>query len=305
MALGLLISAVSTQAVAQRPLNSPPYKIIYPTFTTIDVAGWTLNSVNGINTAGDMVGYYGSNVYSTPLSGFLYSNGAFTYFDYPGQSWTIPGGINDSGLIAGYATQVEHERTGAVGFLYDGITFATLQDGNNPVTYAYGINNAGTVVGAAGPDLESWKGFEEKNGKYKTVPLPGQCPYAEAEGINNLGLIVSWTACGTNTYAYKIANGKAVNIQFPGAPYTYAYGVNDNGIVVGSYNPASATDYAFALLNGKYVSFQYPGAIGTYAYGINNSGQVVGQYELSDYTYHGFVTSPIAAADFEEEGNAQ
>jgi probable HAF family extracellular repeat protein len=276
------------------------YKIIYPTFTTIDVAGWTLNGVNGINSAGDMVGYYGSNVYSTPLSGFLYSNGTFTYFDYPGQSWTIPGGINDSGLIAGYATQVEHERTGAVGFLYDGVTFTTLQDGSNAVTNAYGINNAGVVVGAAGPDLYTWKGVEEKNGKYKNVPLPGQCSYADAQGVNNLGLIVGTTFCGTNDYAYKIANGKVVNIQFPGAPYTLAYGVNDSGVVVGSYEVPMGCICAFANLNGTFLSFQYPGATGTWAYGINNSGQVVGQYALSDGTFHGFVTSPITAADFGE-----
>ena len=85
---------------------------------------------------------------------------------------------------------------------------------------------------------------------------------------------------------------------------TELLGVNDQGTVVGWYQQSSPPYdfYAFALKNGKYLSFKYPGASGTFAIGINGSGQIVGEYTSDFSTYHGFVTSPITAADF-REGN--
>src|SRR5438105_1064892 len=65
------------------------------TFTTIDVPGAAYTGIFGINIDGDMVGNYGQDV-NVDSHGFLYSNGGFTYFDYPGQSFAVPGGINDS-----------------------------------------------------------------------------------------------------------------------------------------------------------------------------------------------------------------
>jgi len=57
--------------------------------------------------------------------------------------------------------------------------------------------------------------------------------------------------------------------------------------------------YGFAVMKGKYVSFGYPGAAGTLPSGINASGQIVGSYTFDFSTYHGFVTSPITAEDFQ------
>src|SRR5690242_9497837 len=82
-------------------------------------------------------------------------------------------------------------------------------------------------------------------------------------------------------------------------------GVNDNGIIVGWYNPTSSYDYAFVVKNGKYLSFSYPGAKFTYAAGINKSGQIVGAYSPDNQTYHGFVTSPITDAFFDHPGCCQ
>src|SRR5207247_6259360 len=94
------------------------------TFTTIDVHGAGYTGVWAINTAGDMVGNYGQDT-NVDSHGFLYSNGAFTYFDYPGENVTIPRGINDSGMIVGY-----RGKNPVFGFLYDGTTFSTIQHGS-------------------------------------------------------------------------------------------------------------------------------------------------------------------------------
>lgn len=270
------------------------------TFTTIDVPGASITQINGINTAGDMVGFYGQNGIG-PDSGFLYSNGAFTSFDYPGQTVTVPGGINDSGLIVGYATQNADQRRFVVAFLYDGATFTTFKDGNNQATYGQGINNAGIVVGRVG-SLGATKGFELVNGRYKTINFPGQYIYGLANGINNHGLVVGFT--DYDAYVYK--SGKFRKTDFAGAQQTAAMGSNDNGVVVGWYNPIGTNEYhGFALKSGKYVSFSYPGAVWTFATGINKSGQIVGTYTSDKVVFHGFVTNPITAADFERPGCCQ
>jgi len=64
------------------------------TFTTIDVPGAGYTGALGINKAGDVVGDYGQDT-NTDANGFLYSGGTFTYFDYPGQSVTIPERIRE------------------------------------------------------------------------------------------------------------------------------------------------------------------------------------------------------------------
>jgi hypothetical protein len=262
------------------------------TFTTIDVPGAGVTGVYGINTDGDMVGYYGTSSNAPHKHGFLYIGGNFTYIDYPGAYATFTYGINDSGLMVGSA---EFSGGNVVrGYTYDGISFIPLRDGSNSATFAFGINNAGWVVGGAGT-IYTTKGFEMRNGQYQPISFPGENVYALAAGINNLGRVVGWT--DDATYLYSGGNFKA--ISFPGATRTMALGINDKGVIVGTYGVAGGClGCGFVLKNGKYFSFSYPGAIVTAANGINNSGQMVGQYQLPDYTYHGFVTSPITATDF-------
>jgi probable HAF family extracellular repeat protein len=273
-------------ASAQSDSKPPAIRTIYPTFTTIDVPGAGYAAVLGINNNGDMVGDYGENT-SSGANGFLYSNGVFTFFDYPGQKVTEPEGINDSGLIVGTAGQVP-----VYGFLYDGTTFTTLQDGTDSNTAALGINNAGKVVGGAGSP-NTTKAFQLIGTRYKSVVVPGQWIYVYATGINNDGEIVGWT----DTDGFECVAGTCQTFTVPGSTQTEAEGINDNGMVVGWYF-STGHIRGFALKNGKYLSFNFPGA-NTEAFGINNNGQIVGAYTTDDYnTYHGFVTSPITAADF-------
>ena len=58
-------------------------------FTTIYV-----NSANGINSSGQIVGTGGNG-------GFLYSSGSFATIAVPGNTITVPYGINNSGQIVG------------------------------------------------------------------------------------------------------------------------------------------------------------------------------------------------------------
>jgi hypothetical protein len=257
------------------------------TFTTIDVPGAGYTGVFGINTAGDMVGNYGQDT-NSDSHGFLYRNGTFTYFDYPGQTVTVPTGINDSGLIVGYAGQ-----NPVVGFRYDGTTFTSIQHGHDSATATLGINNAGVVVGGTGT-IYVTRGFEMRNGRFKLLDIQGANAYVYGSGVNSLGVVVGWT----DKDGFVCGHGSCQTRDIPGADQTQAKGINDHGIVVGWYGQGSFI-YGFAAKNGKHISIQYPGAKATAALGINRSGQIVGEYTFDYQTFHGFVTNPVTAADFE------
>jgi hypothetical protein len=128
-------------------------KTLQLTFTTIDFPGSGVTGVNGINTAGDMVGYYGSNDNDPHKHGFLLSNGSFTSIDYPLAYATFAYGINDSNVIVG-AAEFNLGST-ARGFTYDGTTFTPFRVAHQPATFATGIDNNGDIVGSAGTFGES------------------------------------------------------------------------------------------------------------------------------------------------------
>ena len=258
------------------------------TFTTIDVPGAGVTGVYGVNSAGDLVGYY-ANSPSDSKHAFLLQNGVFTLFDYPAASSTIAYGINDEGLIAGSAEF--NAGSSAVGFLYDGTTFTPIIVKNQSATYVFGINDAGDTVGSAG-DADT-DAFELQNGRLKIIQFPGTYFVANATGINSFSQVAGWTTDGVNTRAYEYSHGKFLQIAVPGAVMTEALGINDKAIVVGWYDITGPADYAFAFRGGRYISFRYPGAQ-TFAAGINIFGQVVGQYTFDFQTWHGYVTAPIA-----------
>ncbi len=269
-------------------------KTITPTFTTIDVPGALQTVITGINSAGEMVGWY-SNSDSGPYHSFSYSGGNFTFFDYPGAASTIANGINDSGLIVGI--EGDDYSIFDKGFLYDGVTFSSLKVGANSRTFLWGVDNAGDLAGGAG-SANATRAFVKQGGNLKAVNFPGPYVYSYATGFNNLGQIVGWTSEGSTGDSYLYSRGKFKKIDVSGAIQTVAFSINDNGLAVGYYQDASGFP-AFAFYKGKLLSFSYPGAVATGAYGVDGTGQVVGEYSLDFQTYHGFVTSPITSSDFE------
>ncbi|HZQ70871.1 MAG TPA: hypothetical protein VFA68_20255 [Terriglobales bacterium] len=250
------------------------------TFSSIGVPGAGFTGVEGINSFGDVVGYYGGTS-NGPFHSFVVRHGNFTFFDYPGGRSTVATGINDSGLIVGYAGSLSVR-----GFTYDGVTFFPIQRSGDSATFAIGINNTGTICGGTGT-IGTTRGFELLGGHFKRIsPPPGNFVYVYATGINNFGELVGWDETG----GFALINGKYVSLNFPGADLTEALAVNDSGVIIGWYGKGGSI-FGFAFANGRYTSFAYPGAKGTLPRGINNSGQIVGEYTSDFQTYYGFVTS--------------
>ena len=93
-----------------------------------------------------------------------------------------------------------------------------------------------------------------------------------------------------------IVESPALNLTFtsidiPGAGVVGAYGINNNGDIVGYYGTDSnANKHAFLLSNGVFTYFDYPGKLSTIATGINDAGLITGytgNFFLQGFLYDG------------------
>ena len=115
-------------------------------------------------------------------------------------------------------------------------TFTTIDvpGGNN--TAAYGINDAGQIVGSfASNSGTGVHGFLDAGGVFTQIDVPGGT-YTEAYGINNIGQIVGWYQVdGSGQFGFVDTGGSFSPLQV-GPTYTIAHGINDLGAIVGYWN---------------------------------------------------------------------
>jgi probable HAF family extracellular repeat protein len=97
----------------------------------------------------------------------------------------------------------------------------------------------------------------------------------------------SQTAPGADTPAS--AHYKFVTIGPRDSLSVVAHGINDAGIVTGSYEDSSSNYHGFVWQDGVFKTVDYPAAVDTFVYGVNNLGVAIGAYGNS-------LTGPIFTA---------
>src|SRR5256885_6479699 len=167
-----------------------------------------------------------------PITGF-----AFTTLDDPDAlaGTTDAYGINDAGVVTGWST----DAAGTHGFLYDGVTWTTLD--NNPFpggkgTQAFALNDSGQLLG----------------GVY------------DASGVGHDALYdgTTWTLLG----------------NADGASETRYEGINDAGLLAGFIGDAHG-DHASLYDGTTYTTFDDPLSQGrTLGFGLNDAGMMTGYY---------------------------
>lgn len=76
----------------------------------------------------------------------------------------------------------------------------------------------------------------------------------------------------------------------PGSTYSFAFGINNKDVIVGSFVDASSVYEGFVYKHGKYEAIVFPGSVGfTQASGVNDSNTLVGEFIGSDQFTHGFL----------------
>ncbi|MGA3161403.1 MAG: PEP-CTERM sorting domain-containing protein [Terracidiphilus sp.] len=248
------------------------------TFTTIIYPGAVYTDVMGINSSGEIVGYYGYP--GIQYQGFVDNAGVFTTITPPGAYYTLARGINDAGVIVG-PTQT---MSGDYGFIYNAGTFTSNIPPGASGSSLNGINNLGQSVGSYVQGGTSF-GYEYDAGAFTTIYQN------DVNSINDLGQMVG----GNNGTAFLYNNGTFTMLQFPGAPGTTAMGINNAGEIVGYLGTGSTyQETGFVYVDGVYTAFNVPGASATVPEGINNLGQIVGLYADEDQgEIYGFVATPM------------
>jgi probable HAF family extracellular repeat protein len=169
-------------------------------------------------------------------------------------------------------------------------------------TRAYGINDAGTVVGYYADASGVWHGFSLSGGSYTSLDYPG-AQFTEVHGINNAGTIVGqYVDASAVKHGFSLSGTTHASIDYPGATLTDVYGINNAGTIVGVYVDASGVQHGFVLSSGAYTTLDYPGALMTNAYGINDGGTIVGYYQDASAAFHGFSLSGGTYTTFDYPG---
>jgi uncharacterized membrane protein len=142
--------------------------------------------------------------------------------------------------------------------------------------------------------------------QYKIVYL--QAPFSGVTstfgyGINDLGEVVGSYQINTAPIGYPLSTAQhgfvlkkgsytTIDVPFAGATNTVAAGINNLGVVVGSYLGSDGSIHGFSLKRGVFTSIDFtgPDALNTTASAINDDGTIIGYYyDLNSQQNRGYI----------------
>lgn len=208
-------------------------------------------------------------------------NITFSIFTFPGSAGTLTAGATKSGhVVGGYGPNVDVDSPSNHAFLLKGQKFTTLDYPGAVYTQANGINDSGVIVGTWGSSYSSSDAhaFKLVGKTYTSFDFPNAPQGTVATGINKSGDIVGSWSDNTTTHGYLLSKGTFTQVDFPGAFYTFTWGINNAGQIAGWYGAYFGDSHGFVYSNGTFTTVDYPGYSQNYVADINDSGVVVGGY---------------------------
>jgi len=182
------------------------------TITPFQVNGSDYSVATGINTKGQIVGYFFNSAISA-YSGFIDTNGTITVVNDPaaGSAGTFLWGINNKGVAVGY---YDDSNGNPQPIEYSGTTFNTISIAGSYDGYAFGINNSGQIVGS-----------------YQTQTGNSTCGVS---GAQSGFLLTGATASNNVVSGGTLTTFVAPTVSALTCGYTEVLGINDNGVAVGT-----------------------------------------------------------------------
>jgi hypothetical protein len=218
-----------------------------------------------------------------PLTGLLYENGAFSYFDPPNSATTEAIAINDSGLIGG--TFVDNSAGGvARGFLYDPNTgqYTVVHVPGSSYTNITTINNNNLAAGLYFDSSGNSGSYIYQNGNYTTFNVPTGLGFSGGAqptptSMNSNGEVIGNYYSANGQYrGYTYFNGVFQTISVPGSAQTLPTGINAFGEIVGSYDFNGGTGGFLLQPDGTYTLFEATNSTYTIPLALNDTGIIVG-----------------------------
>jgi hypothetical protein len=209
--------------------------------------------------------------------GFLFSNGNFTHFRFPGSADTFPNDMNKNGVIVGTFRGANGQGSFMV---HNGVFHQiTIPGFPNAATSANGVNDLGDIVGVFTRNGSN-VGFLLHQGKLTIISFPGATNGTSPSSINNQGVVVgNYFVAGESNggiHGFMWKNGAFTNIEFPGAAVTFPVKISNNGDVVGTYIDSAQFQHGFSFDKGRYSTISRPGFVDTRLAAVNSFDNILG-----------------------------
>jgi hypothetical protein len=192
---------------------------------------------------------------------------------------SAPKGINSYSTVVGELLSSNGSSSkGFTRFSNGGIAYFSAPDVN--YSYLTARNDNGEDIGVYGNGGGTFEGFMLNGSGFTKIVDPNSgSPYGtRTTGINKWDTIVGYYATSSGTYHgfRRYSNGSYGNLDYPGGQFTQPNGINNNGMIVGSFSDAIGS-HGFMFYNGSWAKLDYPGSTGTtQALGISDAGVVLG-----------------------------
>jgi hypothetical protein len=270
----------------------------------------TFNQELGINSSGEIAGYFGSGNAGFPNKGYTTVqpyNASFTNENFTGSAQTQVTGINNAGTTVGFYsfTNLGGGMDNNVGFTNVGGTFTSVMNPNTgagppTINQLLGVNNSNVAVGfyVDGAGVTHGYTYNIAGMTYSgDINDPNAVGNTTAAAINNSGEVAGfYTDSGGVFHGFVDNGGTFTTIDPTGSMATMLLGLNDNGLAVGTYIDSMGVMHGllYDLNNNTFQNIDDPFGIGTTTInGINDLNQLVGFYvNGADNTIGLFATVP-------------
>ncbi len=212
---------------------------------------------------------------------------------------SIAYGINNSGTIVGSYDNSDippEEGIETHAFVYQNGVMSDLGSLGGGYSEAHAVNDQGVIVGDALTADNDFHAFSYQDGVMTDLGTfsdnNSDFYLAVATNVNNKGTIVGWSTSPYGTTAFSYQNGIMSYLASPPNDNSYAYGINDQGVIVGAstdlIDPVSWQNGVMSDLGslggtGIALSGPFPSASG-----INDKDTIVGWATTNADAGHAF-----------------
>ena len=305
MAKALRRMVLCIGAAALLTVLSPSANAVVYNFTSFDGPGNNAGgtTVNGINNAGDVVGFSSDNAAAPTLfTNFLRNpDGTFNVLATGGDPLAMANGVNSSREVVGGTS------SGAAFKLSGGsLTILPAVNGTAVSQTAFGINNVGQIVGQYTDSATgTTPGYLFSGDAYTALTPVADAAVTNAQGVNNDGIVTGfYSVDGVHQHGFFYNSAThafsfAPDPNIPNLVLTQFLGLDDDGVAVGYYQTPDGSQHGFLfnMATDAYTFLDDPfaattGVSITQITGVNDSGEITGFYvDAATGLQRGFVAT--------------
>lgn len=179
--------------------------------------------------------------------GFVFEQGTYSTFVFPGAAFTGAGGLNNQGQIVG-AYRTGPGLTPARGYTFDGTQFRPIVVPNAFASGANSVNDDSIVVGTVHVnDLLIASGYVVREGTV-SILATSFAQSLSPDDINRNGVVAGsylYSAFDGFRQGFVLDGTTWSPIHFPGSRETWVGGINDHNDVVGTYRDIDGRFHGF------------------------------------------------------------